>query len=179
MPPQYHLTERQEKAEYDLHQNSPSDVNYRRFLSRLLIPLSDRLSPGVRGLDFGCGPGPTLSVMLEELGYHVSLYDKFYATDTGVLQQKYDFITCTETVEHLHDPASTFDILMALLESGAYLGLMTKLVTDKSAFINWHYKNDLTHICFYSQHTCRWLANRYHCELEFPDKDVVLFKKRC
>lgn len=177
VPGEFHLSEQQERAEYDLHQNSPSDVNYRRFLSRLLIPLSLRLSPPASGLDFGCGPGPTLSVMLEEAGHFMSVYDKFYADDESVLRQKYGFITCTETIEHLHDPAHVFDKLMSLLEPGAYLGIMTKLVTSQDAFLKWHYKNDLTHICFYSQSTCRWIANRYGCDLEFPDKDVILFRK--
>ncbi|MGB2360319.1 MAG: methyltransferase, partial [Porticoccaceae bacterium] len=58
-----------EKAIYDQHQNSPDDLQYRRFLSRLTEPLLERLGPCSRGLDFGCGPGPTLSVMMAEQGH--------------------------------------------------------------------------------------------------------------
>ena len=38
VPPDQHLSPTAEKAEYDLHQNSPNDLGYRQFLSRLFIP---------------------------------------------------------------------------------------------------------------------------------------------
>jgi len=59
------LSAQAEKAEYDQHQNHPQDLGYRRFLSRLANPLLDGLAPQSQGLDFGSGPGPTLSVMLK------------------------------------------------------------------------------------------------------------------
>jgi len=49
--------------------NSPDDPRYRAFLSRLFIPLNERIAPESCGLDFGSGPGPTLSVMFEEQGH--------------------------------------------------------------------------------------------------------------
>ena len=61
VPPQQFVTSEAEKALYDLHQNSPDDPRYRRFLARIFDPLSARLVPGNHGLDFGSGPGPTLS----------------------------------------------------------------------------------------------------------------------
>ena len=67
-----------EKAEYDLHQNDPDDLGYRHFLSRLVLPLQTRLNPEDKGLDFGCGPGPTLSAMMAESGWQMDLYDPFY-----------------------------------------------------------------------------------------------------
>ena len=56
------LSAEDEKARYKLHQNNPQDTGYRAFLARLVDPLAERLgvSP-LEGLDFGCGPGPTLS----------------------------------------------------------------------------------------------------------------------
>jgi len=46
-----------------------ADPRYRRFLARLAEPLIAHLPKGARGLDFGCGPGPTLSLMLREAGF--------------------------------------------------------------------------------------------------------------
>ena len=43
--------------------------------------------------------------MFEEMGHTVALYDYFYANDPFVLHHLYDFITATEVVEHLHNPA--------------------------------------------------------------------------
>ena len=176
--PSQYLTETQEKEAYDHHQNCPTDPNYRQFLSRLFNPMQDRLAPNSHGLDFGSGPGPTLSVMFEELGHTVTLYDHFYAKNSGALRQTYDFITATEVVEHLHHPAAILWQLWSLLKPGGYLGFMTKLVHSQEAFTTWHYKNDLTHVCFFSKTTFRWLADQWEADLEFFHNDVMIFSKR-
>ena len=178
VPSTQFLSETEEKAAYDHHQNSPTDPDYRQFLNRLFRPLKDRLAPNSHGLDFGSGPGPTLSLMLEEIVHTVTLYDHFYAHNPAALLQPYDFITATEVVEHLHDPARILWHLWTLLKPGGDLGLMTKLVRDQNAFANWHYKNDLTHVCFFSKATFEWLAEQWQAELEFFHNDVILFSKR-
>jgi 2-polyprenyl-3-methyl-5-hydroxy-6-metoxy-1,4-benzoquinol methylase len=166
-----------EKAEYDLHDNDPQDAGYRRFLSRLAEPLLARLKPARQGLDFGCGPGPTLSLMLAEAGHRVDHYDAFYADDRAVFGRRYDFITATEVVEHLHAPGEELQRLWDMLKPGGVLGLMTKLVIDAEAFAAWHYKNDRTHVCFFSRATFAWLAQRLGARLEIIGKDVILLSK--
>ncbi|MGM0855648.1 MAG: class I SAM-dependent methyltransferase [Pseudomonadota bacterium] len=177
VPRGQHLSADAEKAEYDKHQNSPHDTGYRRFLGRLLSPLTARLPPCARGLDFGAGPGPTLSVMFEEQGYPMAIYDPFYAPEPAVLTQTYDFITATEVVEHLATPGVVFAQLAAQLAPGGYLGLMTKRVTSAEAFAGWHYIADPTHVSFFSEATFRWWASRHHFTVEFPGADVVILQK--
>jgi len=177
VPKKYFLSEAAEKAEYDLHLNSPTDQGYRRFLSRLLIPLQKLLPSKTHGLDFGSGPGPTLSVMFEELGYKMTIYDKFYANLPECLTQHYDFITATEVFEHLQQPHNALNQLWQALKPNGYLGIMTKLVRDHAAFTNWHYKNDLTHVIFFSHKTFNWLAAQWHAEVTFIDNDVIIIKR--
>ena len=177
VPPQFHLTPVQERAEYDLHQNDPDDEGYRQFLSRLALPLLERLSAGSHGLDFGCGPGPALARMLEESGHRVALYDVFYAPDDSVLAGCYDFITATEVVEHLAAPGAELERLWLLLKPGGWLGVMTKLVRDRDAFAGWHYKKDPTHISFFSRPSWRWWAEQAGAELTVLGEDVVLLQK--
>ena len=43
-----------------------------------------------------------------------------------------------------------------------------------AAFRSWSYKNDLTHICFYSPETFRWLGRETGFHLLFPAPHVVL-----
>ncbi|MBD1918531.1 MULTISPECIES: class I SAM-dependent methyltransferase [Cyanophyceae] len=167
-----------EKAEYDLHQNHAQDLGYRRFLSRLGDPLLDCLAPSSQGLDFGSGPGPTLSVMLEAAGHSVALYDPFYADDRTVFARQYDFITATEVIEHLRQPRMELDRLWSCLKSGGTLGLMTKLSRDDAAFARWHYKSDRTHICFFSVQTFNWLAARWRAKLTILGQDVILLRKQ-
>ena len=171
------LSSKEEKSVYDLHYNSADDPGYRRFLARLFGPLSQRLAPNSCGLDFGSGPGPTLSVMFEEAGHSMEIYDPFFAPETIALQRKYDFIVASEVVEHLHDPRRELDRLWSCLKPNGLLGIMTKRVIDRDAFSRWHYKNDPTHVCFFSTATFQWLADHWRSILTFPGKDVVLFTK--
>ena len=176
VPPSQLPSQEAEKAEYDQHQNSPDDLGYRKFLSRLFTPLQTRINSKSHGLDFGSGPGPTLSVMFEEAGHTISLFDPFYAPDTRELTRQYDFITASEVVEHFHDPAREFALLWSLLKSGGWLAIMTKLALDKTAFSQWHYKNDPTHVCFYSEKTMEWLAETLQAEILMIGNDVILFQ---
>ncbi len=118
-PPECRLAEDRERAVYELHENSESDPGYRRFLTKLAEPLLARMEPGACGLDFGCGPGPALAKMLEEAGLAVALYDPFFYPDDRLLTQRYDFVTCTEVVEHLYQPAEVFQMLDRLLRLAA------------------------------------------------------------
>ncbi len=177
VPPDQYLSPQQERGQYDLHQNSPEDQGYRQFLSRLFLPMQERLSPGSHGLDFGSGPGPTLSVMFQEAGHSMVLYDHFYAHDLSVFTYQYDFITATEVLEHLHHPHHELNRLWERLKPGGSLGIMTKLTPDRASFPKWHYKNDPTHVCFYSRSTFQWLATRWNSNLTFLDPDVMMFFK--
>jgi len=166
-----------EKAEYDQHDNQVHDAGYRHFLSRLTNPLCERLSPGARGLDFGCGPGPALAAMMSEAGFPTALYDPFYAPDASVLESTWDFVTCTEVVEHLHHPAVVFSRLNGLLKPGGWLGIMTQFQTDDARFANWHYRRDPTHVVFYREETLRYLADQYGWECTMPVRNVALMQK--
>lgn len=177
VPARFHLAEADEKMVYDQHQNSPEDNGYRLFLSRLLTPLLERLTPNSEGLDFGSGPGPTLSLMLSENGHKMAIYDPFYAADPNALKQTYDFITATEVLEHLSAPGLELDQLWRLLRPGGWLGIMTKLVIDEAAFAGWHYKNDPTHISFFSPKTFQYIAQHWSAEVAFIGDDVILLQK--
>jgi len=177
VPPAQHLTADAERAHYDLHRNSPEDPRYRRFLARLADPLMARLPPPARGLDFGSGPGPTLSVMLAEAGYSMAIYDPFYAPDTAPLGETWDFICATEVVEHLFAPGATLALLWRQLRPGGWLGIMTKLADDPESFASWHYKKDPTHVCFFSRATWAFWSQRCGTRPEYVGDDTVLFRK--
>lgn len=177
VPQRYWLNAVNEKAIYDLHQNSPLDEGYRHFLSRLTSPLLNKLNSRQKGLDFGCGPGPTLSYILEEKGHQVDLYDPFYYDDPSLFMKSYDFICATEVVEHLHNPSATFTSLFQILKQNGWLGIMTKMVIDKQAFQTWHYIRDLTHVCFYNRSSFEYIAKRFNAKVSFFGNDVILFNK--
>ena len=166
-----------EKAQYDLHDNNPADPGYRGFLAQLADPLCERLKPGDGGLDFGCGPGPALAQMLEERGFSCQTYDPIYAPNRGQLDSQYDFVTCTEVVEHLHHPAREWQQFARLVKPGGWLGIMTRWLIDDDAFPNWHYRRDPTHVCFWQPETFTWLARQQGWEVTLTGNPVVLMQK--
>lgn len=167
----------EEKSRYDLHENNPDDHRYRKFLSQLFDPLQDKLKQGSFGLDFGSGPGPTLSVMFEEEGHRMNIYDPFYAADPAVFELQYDFITTTETAEHLYHPRVEFDRLWNCLKPGGFLGIMTKIVPSHDQFPDWHYRKDDTHVTFYSEKTFQWMAEHYDASLDIIGERTVILEK--
>ena len=177
VPANQHMSEAAEKARYDVHENSIEDEGYCRFLNHLLTPLIARLPENAQGLDFGSGPGPTLSLLMAKQGFEMVCYDKYYAADESLLSQSYDFVTSTEVVEHVRSPKIVIEQLVKMLKPGAYLGIMTSLLPPFDKFANWHYKRDLTHIVFYSDRTFEWIAKHYDLELEILRRDVVILKR--
>ncbi len=166
-----------EYSRYLLHENDPKDPRYRNFLSRLADPLIKKLQPGMVGLDYGCGPGPALGQMLGEIGHEIHFYDPFFRPDASVLNRKYDFIVCSEVVEHFHKPADEFERLDKMLNPSGWLGMMTSFLTDDLQFANWHYRRDPTHVVFYSQETFRYIAGQLGWNCEIPAKNVVLMQR--
>jgi SAM-dependent methyltransferase len=150
---------------------------YRAFLNRLAEPLKQRLSPFSRGLDFGSGPGPTLSLMLEESGHSMRLYDSHYASYKSALCESYDFITATEVVEHLAAPGAELQRLWDLLVPGGWLAVMTKLVIDRARFSRWHYRRDPTHISFFCRYTWDYIARQWATTATYIGSDVILIQK--
>lgn len=165
----------EERARYATHQNSPDDPRYRAFLDRLAVPLIERLTPGMKGLDFGSGPGPTLSRMLSERGFPTVDYDPFFAADDTVLSQTWDFVTCTETAEHFYHPGVEFQRLVGLLKRPGWLAVMTQVLDDGIDLATWWYLRDPTHVAFYRPDTLEWIAHRYDLTLERPAPSVALF----
>jgi len=177
VPVIYHISSNDEKARYDLHQNNLHDDGYRKFLQRIVKPVTLHLQPQAKGLDFGSGPGPTLSLLFAELGYSMDLYDCFYAKNEIVWRKHYDFITATEVVEHLKHPYQELKRLFSILNIASPLAIMTKLITPQINFGKWSYKNDKTHISFFCKDTFKWLANKLHARLIFMENDIIILIK--
>lgn len=175
--PDQRLSPVEEKKRYDQHENDPNDEDYRNFLDQLFTPLHKIVAPKSFGLDYGAGPGPTLSIMFEEAGHSMEIYDPFYAKDPSVLKNKYDFITSTETAEHFYQPSEEFEKLWSLLKPGGYLGIMTLLRPTNIPLSEWHYIKDDTHVSLYTGNTFRWIAQKFRAELSFYGDRVIILKK--
>ena len=177
----FHVSPSQEKHQYDQHNNSLENEGYVKMFEDFLDFFWQKLiNKTPKTLDFGSGPTPVLSTLLQKRGAHVSCYDKFYHPDTAFENHMYDLITSTEVFEHLDEPVQTLTLLANHLHSGGYIALMT-LFHDNTMenFWKWWYRRDPTHITFYTPKTIEVLAHR--CGLDMVETDgkrVVLLKKR-
>ena len=106
-------------------------------------------------------------------------YDLFFCDDQSVLQEKtYDFIVSTEVFEHLADPAGMADRLFSFLKPRGILALMTRFYEKDTDFKTWFYKDDETHICFFTRESLLWLGESRNLDISFRDKDMVIIKRR-
>tara|TARA_Y100000588_G_C13945574_1_gene791972 strand:+ start:57 stop:740 length:684 start_codon:yes stop_codon:yes gene_type:complete len=176
VPNKYHLNETLQKQRYMEHNNDPNDSRYRNFLSKATIPLLEQINKGSVGIDYGSGPGPTISPMLKEHGLTTVNFDPIFAPDEKVLSDQYDFITCTEAAEHFSMPLKEFGLFQKLLKPNGVLVVMTSLLDTCNDFTTWGYNHDPTHIVFYSRSTMRWIGRRFKWEINFPSDTVTLFK---
>lgn len=175
MDPEDRLSFDKEKERYDQHNNDVEDPGYRRFVKPMVEEILKNYKLNSKGLDYGSGSGPVAAVMLKEKGLGVNLYDPFYYPDTGVLENKYDFIICSEVIEHFYRPAKEFETLKALLNSGGTLFCMTKLLQDGIDFANWQYKNDPTHVFFYHPAGLEWIKKKLGFSSLLIKKRLVYF----
>jgi len=177
VPSRFHPSVAQQKDRYSEHNNDPTDLGYREFLSRLMDPLLPLLKEGDVGLDFGCGPGPALAEMLRESGYKVDLYDPLFQDNVWTLRNAYDFVACTETIEHFTHPASDFVLLDSVVKNGGVLGVMTSILYDEIVFDDWYYKLDPTHVSFYTPSTMEWISDHFNWTIKSTHKNLYFFVK--
>lgn len=177
--PSEHLNEEEDFRRYSLHQNNSADPGYVNFLNKLLGPLAEFLPEKFCALDFGCGPGPTLSRMMEEKGGTVFNYDPIFHKNDSLLNDKYDVVTATEVVEHFKTPDLDWEKLVGLVAPGGLLAIMTQFLGSAIDYHKWWYKNDPTHVVFYNEKTFQFLADKFQLEKIFDDKNsVIIFRKK-
>lgn len=172
--PHFHLSYEEESKRYGYHQNDPKDSGYRNFLKILLTPLK-LYFPHQKccGLDYGSGNGGAVSVILGEEGHAVVNYDPLFYPSKENWPKKFDFVTCTEVIEHFSNPKKEWEKLIEV-SSGALLGIMSHLTTSQLNFSSWYYKNDPTHIAFYNRATLQYIADVYSLKLlEVADRYAI------
>jgi len=178
LPPELYLSSEEEKRRYSEHRNFAGDDRYTDFLGRLLGPLCRRLRSGDEGLDYGCGPNPVMSGLLQAMGYGAAHYDPYFFPEKKILKRKYDFVTLSEVAEHFRRPRREWRLLDRLLKPGGRLGVMTGMTGGIGDFARWYYHRDPTHISFYEKKTFDWIAGWRGWKAEFPAKNVVVFEKK-
>jgi SAM-dependent methyltransferase len=173
---EFFLDEADERARYLSHQNHIDSPGYVAFLDQAVAPALLHLNAHMRGLDYGCGPSPTLSALLHRAQIPCDDYDPYFRPEppTG----PYDFVFATEVLEHFKDPAGSLAQIHDLLKPRGLLIVMTEAWTDLDRFRTWHYTSDATHVCFYHARTFDYIEERFGFERVFDDGVRVKILKR-
>ena len=176
----YHLSEEEEHGRYSLHNNFPDNEGYVNIFNNMIDIHVRPLKDVKTILDFGCGPYPTLKILLERLDYKVSIYDPYFETNLEYRNQKYNLITTTEVIEHMVDPIKELEHMLELLEDKGYLLIMTLFrEMDQERFLTWWYRRDKTHISFFNETTFKYLQNKFNLiEVSNNNKNIVVFQKK-
>ena len=152
--PDHHPGLSEQKTRYDLHENDPDDPGYRAYFQRFLDWVLPQIPVGGRALDFGSGASGLLASMLAEAGFDAMRYDPIYHPDERYRKERYDLIVSTEVFEHLSDPLAVLRELASLLKPGGFLAIQTQFhPEDETAFLQWYYRLDPTHIGFFVPRT--------------------------
>ncbi|MEX0684537.1 MAG: class I SAM-dependent methyltransferase [Balneolales bacterium] len=174
--PKHHLSGIGEKERYLEHNNGIQYPGYVRFLNQAIDPTLPYLNNSMNGLDYGCGPGPTLSLLLKRQGISCEDYDPIFFPKE--LNSTYDFIFATECFEHFFNPDEELKRLKKLLSPGGIITIMTIQWANLEDFPSWHYAKDPTHVSFFHPMTFRFICNHYGFELlPSNNKRVIILKK--
>lgn len=173
----YFLNTTQEKERYLLHENNIEDPNYQQFVNPIVQAVLNAFPATSKGLDFGAGTGPVISKLLRDQGFQMNLWDPFFHPDRSVLEETYDFIVCCEVIEHFHNPHKEFQLMYGLLKPNGILFCMSDTLPNDSEFASWYYKDDLTHVIFYSEKNLKWIQQHLGFNnVEITERLIVLSK---
>ncbi len=171
------ISNAEEKKRYLEHNNGIQFPGYVAFLNWAVKPALTFLLPDMKRLDYGCGPAPTLSILLERQGFSCDNYDPFFFPELP--QSTYDFIFATECFEHFYYPKAELKRICALLKPGGFLIVMTEPWPSVEAFRNWYYINDVTHVSFYHTATFEFICREYGFMMHETDNSrVFILEKR-
>jgi SAM-dependent methyltransferase len=161
------LSEKEEFARYDLHNNAEEDVRYKEYLDQVVTEMLPFINRGELALDFGCGRTELLSKLIREQGLDCLSYDLYFFPREEIWKESFDVIVMCEVIEHLRNPLETVKKLAQKLRPGGRLFIKTKFLPEKKeSFANWYYKNDLTHVEFFSARSMKKISEL--CGLNDP-----------
>lgn len=171
------LEAEEEKRHYvSQHDNEYDWLNFARQLESMFGEKHGEY----RIMDYGSGSGK-LTDALRVMGYKVDSYEPMY---DGIFEankyNKYDFIVLNEVIEHVVNIKEVLTDLYYLLKPKGRLFIKTLLTDDlikndsmfERLFDEWWYKNDFTHVSFFSTITFTYVTNNI-----FPDLKIILIGK--
>lgn len=183
VPSRFFLTPEKEIERYLEHNNSLENEGYVNMFREKIDCVRDHCTEIKTVLDYGCGYEPVLKTLLEREGYETDGYDPYFFPELKE-DSAYDLILSTETFEHLKHPGEELQKIIRWLSPRGYCAVMTQFYPSKNGdpdlpgFLDWYYKRDPTHICFYGPKTFEWIAHHHDFDIILNNsRDFVILRK--
>jgi hypothetical protein len=171
----YRLTPDREKKRYLEHNNDVNDNRYQNFVEPITSAILNKFKSHHTGLDYGAGTGPVITKILKDYSYNIKTYDPYFHNYPEYLKKKYDYIACCEVIEHFYNPYSEFKKLKNMVKKTGALYCQTNLYNKSINFKNWYYKNDPTHVFFYTEKSIFWIKENFAFHDVTIDSRLIIF----
>lgn len=167
-----------EKSRYLEHNNSELSQGYKKFLYNIIHPVKNNQNLLDFGLDYGCGPYPMMSKLLKAEGYQIDDYDPYFSDfKLDFNNARYNFVILCEVIEHFSNPKLEIQRIKSLLLEGGLIYIQTSMLDESINFSTWWYKDDITHVSFFSETTISYICETFNLKrLSSSHKNVIILK---
>jgi hypothetical protein len=178
VPVSEHVSVEEEKKRYDLHENSADHEGYLRFLNECADVIVKETPVSARILDYGSGRNAVLTRLLRDRGYDCTAYDPLYGIGKDALEETYDAVVLCEVVEHIRDLKKELVNIKNAAGISGKIFIRTQLYPSLENFPQWWYRNDITHINFFSGQSIAKLATLLgRPEVQQQGEDIFILRK--
>ncbi len=190
-------THAEQKKRYLLHTNTlekkEESNGYRLYLEKFISIVLDYEKNSERGtnihalFDYGSGPYPALVMILKEYNMkfvfkndvQVKHWDPFFYPNGDFFEHGADIVFCLEVIEHFENASEGFEGLAKACAPGGLIAIQTQLAPKSfDEFKRWWYKDDFTHVSFYTLNSIEECAKRVGLVLESEKNGVVFLRKK-
>jgi len=181
LDPEDRLPPAEERERYLLHDNGPGNEGYAAYLTGFIESAISPFAPaGSRILDYGSGPYPLLSRILSERGFETCAWDPLFSPVPPDPRRRFDLVVAHEVLEHCSRPLDALNDMAARLSPGGSLSVSTLFrPAEPEAFLAWWYRQDSTHVSFFSEACLSGLCARARLEKTWSDgRSRAVFRLR-
>lgn len=198
MKPNFFLDTERQRERYLLHNNSTDDLKYKEYFMKIINKIEELLSHENVSLfdftsffDYGSGPEPCFITLLEEMkssgqipeNASIQGWDPIF--NDFVCKKENDIVFCIEVIEHFEEPQENLKNLVSFCKKNGFIVIKTgyipnscDLSVDSELFFeNWWYRQDSTHVAFYTKNALIAFMKTQGCLFISDNKDITIFKK--